>query len=498
MKSYRMNASLRQLLIAPTLALLSLIYGGSLIADERPNIVLVLLDNTGWGDFGPYGGGSMRGAPSPNINQLASEGLTLTNFNTEPQCTPSRSALMTGRLAVRSGTHSVPIGVPYYGLIPWEETLAEKLGDSGYDTALFGKWHLGKTKGRFPTDQGFDYWYGIQDSSGDAVRHSNWTQQFSIAQDMKDSLPVSEYPWIKSAHKGEDPKPIKKFDLEAKKSLDGELINMASNYITEHSKADQPFFAYVALTAMHFPTLPSNQFSGKSGHGIYADLLVQTDHYVGALQKAITAAGIEGETIFIVTADNGPEAADNGNGQYTGWTGPWAGTYFTALEGGLRVPFFAKWPEHIPAGERSNDIVHIADLFPTLLDAAGVEISNDRIVDGLSMHDFFTGQAGSSPREGFPIFVGEELYAIKWRNWKAHFVWQDSKYAPKLEYSTVAKVVNLIQDPREERQSVEPYNAWTQYPGMGVLLNYHKSLRLQANIPTGAPDSFKPPPLISE
>ena len=93
---------------------------------ERPNIVLILLDNTGWGDFGPYGGGELRGAPSPSIDKLATEGLTLTNFNTEPQCTPSRSALMTGRFAIRSGTQSVPIGVPYYGLLPWEETIAER------------------------------------------------------------------------------------------------------------------------------------------------------------------------------------------------------------------------------------------------------------------------------------------------------------------------------------------------------------------------------------
>lgn len=462
------------------------------MAAAQPNIVLILLDNTGWGDFGPYGGGELRGAPSPSIDQLAEEGLTLTNFNTEPQCTPSRSALMTGRFAIRSGTQSVPIGVPYYGLVPWEETIAERLKSVGYSTAIFGKWHLGKTQGRFPTDQGFDQWYGIQDSSGDAVRHSEWIDQYSIRTDMDQSVPMSEYPWIKTAKAGEKPTRVKKFDLAAKRSIDGELTNMTIEYIKEQADKKEPFFAYVPFTAMHFPTQPSDEFAGRSGNGIYADLLVQTDHYVGQISDAIKKAGIEKNTIFILTADNGPEVAANGNGQFTGWTGPWAGTYFTALEGGLRVPFIAKWPDHIPKGTRSNGIVHLVDLFPTLLEAANAELPNDRLIDGKSMNQFMAGKTDKSPREGFPVFVGDDLYAVKWRNWKAHFIWQDSKYSPKKEYSTVAKVVNLIQDPREERQAVEPYNAWTQYPGVGVLLGYQKSLARQPNIPKGAPDSFIP------
>ena len=465
------------------------------LATERPNIVLVLLDNTGWGDFGPYGGGELRGAPSPNIDQLAEEGLTLTNFNTEPQCTPSRSALMTGRFAIRSGTQSVPVGVPYYGLIPWEETLAERLKAAGYATAIFGKWHLGKTQGRFPTDQGFDSWYGIQDSSGDAVRHSDWIEQYSAAGDMRDSLPEQEYPWIKRASAGQVPELVKKFDLDAKRHIDGDLIDMTVDYIRDRADDKAPFFAYVPLTAMHFPSLPSDEFAGVSGQGIYTDLLMQTDQYVGRVQNAIREAGIEENTIFIFTADNGPEAVENGNGQYSGWTGPWKGTYFTALEGGLRVPFIAKWPGQIPSSARSNEIVHLVDLFPTLLNLAGAEVPQDRIIDGQSMVEFFTGQSTKSPRQGFPVFVGDELYALKWRNWKAHFIWQDSKYSPKKQYSTVAKVVNLIQDPREERQAVEPYNAWVQYPGTAVLLDYHKSLQLQPNIPKGAPDSFKPAPI---
>jgi len=135
----------------------------------RPNIVLILMDNYGWGEPGVYGGGILRGAPSPNIEALAADGMQLLNFNVEAQCTPSRAAILTGRYAIRTGNGSIPIETPVYGLTQWEYTLAELLSDSGYATGMFGKWHLGHTEGRFPTDQGFDEWYGIPNSSDESA-----------------------------------------------------------------------------------------------------------------------------------------------------------------------------------------------------------------------------------------------------------------------------------------------------------------------------------------
>jgi arylsulfatase len=137
-------------------------------AQDKPNIVLVFLDNFGWGEPGFNGGGIIRGAETPRMDSLASEGLRLTNFNIEVQCTPSRSALMTGRYAVRSGNGTVPLGEGVYGLVQWEVTMAEMLAEVGYATGMFGKWHLGRTEGRFPTDQGFDEWYGIPNSTDEA------------------------------------------------------------------------------------------------------------------------------------------------------------------------------------------------------------------------------------------------------------------------------------------------------------------------------------------
>ena len=370
--------------------------------------------------------------------------------------------------------------------------MAEALKSEGYETAIFGKWHLGKTQGRFPTDQGFDEWWGIPDSSGDALRHTDRHLDFSNRQDMLDTLPRQEYPYIYKAKAGKTPVKVKKYDAEAKQEIDGELTTMAERYITRHAKTDKPFLLYLPFTAMHFPTEPSKAWRGKSGNGMYADMLMQTDSYVGRVHKAIEKAGIADNTLFIFTADNGPEDPINGGGQYTGWSGPWAGTYFTALEGGLRTPFIASWKNRIPAGSRSNGIVHLVDIFSTVLDATGADVPQDRLIDGTSMLSFFKQPKTNSPREGFPVFVGNELYAVKWRDWKAHFIWQATKYSAKKEFSTVPKVVNLVQYPREERQSVEPYNAWIQYPGMGVILDFEKSKLRQAHVPVGAPDNYVP------
>ena len=136
---------------------------------SRPNIVLVFMDNFGWGEPGFNGGGVNRGAATPRLDQLADEGLRLTNFNVEAQCTPSRSAIMTGRYAIRSGNATAPLAGGIYGLVQWEITMAEMLSDAGYSTGMFGKWHLGRTAGRLPTNQGFDEWYGIPSSTDEAA-----------------------------------------------------------------------------------------------------------------------------------------------------------------------------------------------------------------------------------------------------------------------------------------------------------------------------------------
>jgi arylsulfatase len=461
---------------------------------SKPNILFILMDNTGWGDFGAYGGGLLRGAPTPNIDRLASEGTRLLNFNTEPQCTPSRSALMTGRFAIRSGTQTVPVGTRRYGLVPWERTIASALSDVGYATGLFGKWHLGQTAGRLPTDKGFDEWFGIPNSAGESVWSSQeWESRNSNIGDI--NLAEDEQQWVMEGVKGAPATKLYRFDLESRRAIDAEITKRAIAFMKKSHRNGKPFFAYVPYTAMHFPTIPHPDFAGKSGHGDYADMLVQTDHYIGLLQAALSDLGIAKDTIVILTADNGVEDPGNGAGQYTGWSGPWAGTYFTAMEGGLRTPFIIRWADKVPAGAVNNQIVHLVDMFPTLAGFAGAKIPTDRPIDGIDMSTFFLGRKDTSGRDGFPIFVGDDLRAVKWHDWKQHYAWAPSKYSPVERYSTAAKLIDLIRDPREERQALEPFNGWTQFPMARLREKFLGSVKAFPNIPPGAGDDFVPTPV---
>jgi arylsulfatase len=312
------------------------------------------------------------------------------------------------------------------------------------------------------------------------------------ARDIGDSVPDHERPWIMEGRRDEAPKKLEIYDVEQRRLIDAELTRRAIDFIERNSKVGKPFFAYVPLTAMHYPTFPHPDFASRTGHGDYADMLVQTDHYLGQMVDALEGLGVEDDTIVIFAADNGAEDPDNGGGLMSGWTGPWAGTYFTALEGGLRAPCVIRWPGKIPAGRRSNEIVHIVDLFPTLASLAGLETPTDRPIDGVEQSDFLLGRSEKSNREGFAIFVGETLYGAKWRNWKVHLVWQETKFGTQQAFSTVPKVVDLITDPREERNVVEPYNTWVQYPGMKILVEFQQSMAKYPNVPLGAPDSYRP------
>ena len=204
------------------------------LAAEKPNVVLILVDNLGYGELGVYGGGVLRGAPTPRLDKLAAEGLRLTNFNVEPQCTPSRSALMTGRHPIRSGTTKVVWGM-LYGMTQWEKTMPELFSEQGYATGMFGKWHLGDTKGRFPTDQGFDEWYGIANTTDE----SQYTSQFQYDAD------VGLKPFIQEAKRGEEPKTVEPYDLAVRRKIDTELTRRTIDFMQRQTKAGKPFFAFV-------------------------------------------------------------------------------------------------------------------------------------------------------------------------------------------------------------------------------------------------------------
>jgi arylsulfatase len=444
--------------------------------ERQPHIVLVLADNLGWGELGCYGGGALRGAPTPRIDSLADVGLKCLNFNVESDCVPTRSALMTGRHPIRTGAlQSVPAGLPQ-GIHPWEKTLPQVLKQAGYDTAMFGKWHLGDRPGRYPNDRGFDEWYGIPRTSNETL----FTQSPGFDQT------VVEIPQVMEGFAGQPAKDVAEYGLEKRRLIDSELTEKSIDFMRRKANGDKPFFLYVPLTHLHFPTLAHPYFAGKSGVGEFADSMMEMDHRVGQLMDAVKDLGIENDTLFIFASDNGPEFRR----PWRGTAGPWSGTYHTAMEGGLRVPLIVKWPGYIDKARVSDDIVHVTDLFTTLIEIAGAELPTDRPIDGLSQLSWWKGLVEKSAREGFLFYIKTELRAVKWRHWKLHFVFESEPNSGTLHLET-PWLFNIKRDPKEETDAAME-DGWVRGPMRKMIMAFEKTLKAHPPIAPGAPDHVNP------
>ena len=445
-------------------------------SERQPHIVLVLADNLGWGELGCYGGGAGRAPPPPPLDSLADEGLKCLNFNVESDCVPTRSALMTGRHPIRTGAlQSVPAGLPQ-GIHPWEKTLPQVLKQAGYDTAMFGKWHLGDRPGRYPNDRGFDEWYGIPRTSNETL----FTQSPGFDQT------VVDIPQVMEGFAGQPAKNVAEYDLEKRRLIDSELTEKSIDFMRRKANGDKPFFLYVPLTHLHFPTLAHPDFAEKSGVGEFADSMMEMDYRVGELMDAVKALGIENNTLFIFASDNGPEFRR----PWRGTAGPWSGTYHTAMEGGLRVPLIVKWPGHIDKARVSDDIVHVTDLFTTLIEVAGAETPTDRPIDGLSQLSWWKGLVEKSAREGFLFYIKTELRAVKWRHWKLHFVFESEPNSGTKQLET-PWLFNIKRDPKEETDAAME-DGWVRGPMRKMIMAFEKTLKEHPPIAPGAPDQVTP------
>jgi len=443
---------------------------------KKTNIVLILADNLGWGELGCYGGGAIRGAPTPRIDALAKEGIQLLNFNVESDCVPTRSALMTGRHPIRTGAlQSVPAGLPQ-GLIPWEVTIAELLSKAGYATGMFGKWHLGDKEGRYPKDKGFDEWYGIPRTTNESM----FTEQVGFDPE------VVDVPYVMEGFKGRPAEKKEIYDLEMRRRIDGVLTEKSCEFIRRKVAADEPYFLYVPLTQLHFPTLPHRDFEGQTKKGDFADSMIELDARVGQIIDAVHATGTQDNTLFIFASDNGPEYRR----PWRGSAGMWTGTYHTSMEGSLRVPFLARWPGNIPAGVVSNEIFHVVDIYSTLAAVAGVQVPQDRPIDGVNQVSFLKGETPNSAREGFVYFIKNEMRAAKWRDWKMHFVWEKEPNEGANHLET-PYLFNLVQDPKEETD-VSSTQGWVRGPIRKMINAFQATLKDTPPIPPGAPDDFLP------
>ncbi|HPF98181.1 MAG: sulfatase-like hydrolase/transferase [Flavobacteriaceae bacterium] len=458
--------------------LLVLLLAVNSYSQNKPNVIYFLVDNLGLGELSCYDGGLTRGAMTPNLDSFASQGMKLWNFAPETQCTPSRSALMTGRYSIRSGNHTVALAGDGGGIVTWEKTIAEILSDDGYATSCVGKWHIGASDGRWPTDNGFDEWYGPEHSYDEAL----WGEDpwYNPERDPKS--------YIQEGKKGQKVQPVKLLTREVKRDLDLEYMQRSKDFIKRSTDNGKPFFLYFNYTLMHMPNDPRLEFKGKSGHGDWADCLMQLDSDFGDLLNYLNEMGLDDNTIVVFSGDNGPEYME----PWRGDAGRFNGSYFTGMEGSLRTPCLVRYPNVVPENQESNEIVHITDMFTTLINWTGGNIPTDRVIDGLDQRKFFEGAQQTSAREGFPYWMGQTMYGVKWQNFKVVFVAKETFAAPEEKLAT-PWIINLDVDPKEQKPYDYPYlHSWVMAHVGKILNDFQGSVKKEPLIPAGAVLDFNP------
>lgn len=371
---------------------------------QQPNIILINMDDMGYGDTEPYGA---TGYVTPNFNRLAKEGMRLTHFYAaQAVCSPSRAALLTGCYPNR-------IGMSGGALMPWstkalnpnEETIASLLKKAGYSTAMFGKWHLGAIAPHLPLHYGFDQFYGIPyshdmwpiDYEGQPITDtSNWRMKFP-------PLPVYDG----------DKQVDTILSLQEQAYLTSTFTTKAEAFIT--SQKQKPFFLYLAHPMPHVPLAASPVFAGKTGAGLFADVITEIDWSIGRIIDLLDKTGLSKNTLLIVTSDNGPWLSF---GNHAGSSGGLREGKGTAWDGGTRVPCFVRWPGKVEAGTICNQLLTNMDILPTIVAAAGASSPKEKI-DGLNFLPLLTGKTNQSPRELFYVYYDvNNLKLIRYKNWE--------------------------------------------------------------------------------
>jgi len=369
----------------------------------KPNVVIVFIDDEGYGDVGCYGA---TGFTTPNLDRMAGDGMRFTNFySAQAVCSASRAGLMTGCYPNRIGISGALFPRDTVGINPSEWTMAEMFKDQGYATACFGKWHLGLQKEFLPLQHGFDEYVGLP-YSNDMWPNSNVTGEPLPKGKGRGNYP--ELPLIS----GNDI--IERItSLEGQDKLTTLYTEEAVDFINRN--AESPFFLYVPHTMGHIPLGVSDKFRGKSEQGLYGDVMMEIDWSVGEIAAALEENGLTENTILIFTTDNGPWL---NFGNHAGSAGGLREGKTTCWEGGQRVPFIIRWPESIPAGTVCNKLGCAIDLLPTLASLTGGRLSENKI-DGVDISSLIKGDFESEPRETVLFYLGRNnLNAVRKGNWK--------------------------------------------------------------------------------
>ena len=433
-----------------------LLSAGLLQARQKPNVVIIFTDDQGYQDLGCYGSPLIQ---TPSIDRMAKDGLKLTDFYVSASVSSaSRAGLLTGRLNTKNGVKGVFF--PESAGMPSEEiTLAEALKEQGYTTGCFGKWHLGDLKGHLPTDQGFDYYYGIPYSNDMYIAPS---QQFA-----SDAIFREGYTLVKAKEDQEFVRTssraaVKKRLNNASPLFEGDRIieypcdqstttrryfDHAIDFVEQHNK-QQPFFLYITPSMPHVPLFVSEQFRGKSKRGLYGDAVEEIDWNVGRFLDYLDTKGLAENTLVIFASDNGPWLSFKEEG---GSADPLRGGKFSYYEGGVRVPCIIRWKGVVPAGVTSDAIIASIDLFPTIMHYAGSHSFRQEI-DGIKVSSFFENPS-LRLRDEYVYVKSGQVYGIRKGDW----VYLPKTGNSKFKEGDVPELFNLKQDVGESDNLAQKY-----------------------------------------
>ncbi len=457
---------------------------------KRPNIVMLMTDDTGWNDFGPYsGGGKALGQPTPNVDKIAEEGATFTNWYGQASCTAGRASFMTGRIPIRSALSIVVApGDPNF-IRKETPTIAEFFQKNGYSTYFSGKWHMGDMPESYPIEHGFDemrnfaaYYAGVYTYDYTNKWFHPWFPSYNPEFKKYFSENVNLNEWEGVA--GQPAKSLGKITYERFATFDEDQAASAVKYIKDHANADKPFFMDVNYLKMHNPTNASPRFAGKSHLGDYSDSLMELDADIGAVMDEIRKDAPN--TIVIVTADNGawldayPDAG----------TTPFSGEKGSPFEGGWRVPGIMWWPGHIPARAQYGEMMSHIDAWATLAAMVGLTppphewVGNDGkpiYFDSIDNSAYILGKAEHSARRSWVYIDGEVFQGMRvdvagdpeepWVNigWKYLYTAKDSWLGPTQNLGSIGALYNLTMDPYEKYDmtfnGAAPMRALTTSPG---------------------------------
>jgi len=495
---------------------------------------MLMTDDTGWSDFGTYSGGGVGlGHPTPNVDQIAKEGATFTNWYGQASCTAGRASFITGRIPIRSALSIVVAPGDENRLRKETPTIAEFFKKNGYSTYFSGKWHLGDKPDAYPIEHGFDemknfaaYYAGVYAYNDTSKWFHPWFPSYnSEYNQMYDSI-VNLGEWEGVA--GQPAKMVGKITYDSLANFDIRQTDSAVDYIKKHAKDDKPFFMDVNFIKMHNPTNAADEFKGKSHLGDYSDSLMELDADIGRVMETIRAQAPN--TIVIVTADNGawldayPDAG----------TTPFRGEKGSAFEGGWRVPGIMWWPGHIPAGARYDEMMSHIDCWATLAGMVGIAppphdwVGNDGkgiYFDSIDNSAYILGKAPHSARDSWIYVDGETFQGMRkdiggdpkepWVHiaWKYLYTAKDSWLGSEANLGAIGAMYNLTMDPYEKYDmtfnGAAPYRVLSTSPGKyagqdngwalsllyPVLVDFDKSIMKYPNIkrfPGGASTDLKP------